>query len=1110
MANAADPLLVSNDLSLPPDLVVTHFDLRQSLRVGRTGLDWVADIFLGSTTKSKRIRGQKVAIKIFRGLHLDRKLLELAIRHICVIANDWSRLEHPNLLPFLGISLDLGPSPALITPFCQSGSIMKYLTDAPKSPQERLVLVSDIAQGLAYLHAERLAHGNLTTRKILINSAGVPVICGYGLAHPSGHFSKNTLISPSTRFTAPEYFRKDPALKPTAGDVYSFSMVLLEIMSGVRPYHHLDNEFEVVMHITTGGRPSRSDLDPLLMSDRLWGFLPQLWNDQPALRPDMNAVLVALQSLLQVVLENPGSSGETESDPSAFKSGGVDDFESDEEVSFGDPRLSDINSQNLHRCIRRTGQYPFDTGGNSNIYRGQWSDKNGFKIRVAIKLIRVSNDGSGQLEELLRRLTRETEVWSRLNHRNVLPFLGVWDEPDSPWPALISPLYESGNLRRYLSDCPTVDKERLVLGVASGLEYLHRHEIVHGDLKVHNVLVDKNGTPCICDFGISKVVNSQGFTTSSVGTVPYMAPELFVVLPETGNEMISSASTSMNSDVYSFGLLVLEILTTNPLKNRPKHPILTAKALNSLRPKISDYDSGSISSSLWNLLDSCWEPDPSLRPTISDFILRMPLDTSDTRIIAQFSKIPVLLPPGQVLCDIIQDCEMFTQNRHTAGQLANRCHRLLLELREQYNDDENMQEIVHGVTLCLLTIRGKLDGCKKQTRISAFLKQQEVASVLESSHSVLSLCSAEFQLNPHLKAHEDIHFISNKAKDLLSKEEEIALLLRDPPDFSRLLEAQSSDIAQLMSMMQKLLGENISRLPTLADTEFLPDYQLRSGEVVRVGVFPVWGTAQYDYYKGTYHKTETVTIKVIRAVNSNEHGLRRFRRECKIRKAIWEVDRGKYVVPFCGFCEDGPFPYLVTHGLPDGTALNYVKRHSGFDYIRLIEGIVSGMEVLHTMTPPIIHGNIRGESIQIDAVGNPQLTGFDLARVVEDLNGVLFSQSRGVPDSYRWFAPEVCIGQGVLSLPADIYAYGMTVLELLTHEHPFKELKHTTEVVMRSAKGGRPLRPTMPEVVERGLDDDLWGLLLRCWAHDPSERPTVQDILSRFSLGDGRPAVDRQ
>jgi serine/threonine protein kinase len=107
--------------------------------------------------------------------------------------------------------------------------------------------VSGIAQGLAYLHAEGVVHGNLTTvkplipyhvvpdlgqKKILIDEAGFPVISGYGLANlnVSGHSSKNT-ITPPARFTAPEYFLNDQVLKNTVGDVYSFAMVALEVVT---------------------------------------------------------------------------------------------------------------------------------------------------------------------------------------------------------------------------------------------------------------------------------------------------------------------------------------------------------------------------------------------------------------------------------------------------------------------------------------------------------------------------------------------------------------------------------------------------------------------------------------------------------------------------------------------------------------------------------------------------------------------------------------------------------------------------------------------------------------------------------------------------------------
>ncbi|KAF7337062.1 TKL/TKL-ccin protein kinase [Mycena venus] len=244
-----------------------------------------------------------------------------------------------------------------------------------------------------------------------------------------------------------------------------------------------------------------------------------------------------------------------------------DKASSGEETASEDPCLPDIPARDLNGRIKQDDQYPFTGGGNSNIYRGKLSRSDGGKIRVAIKMIRVSNDGSGQLEDIMRRLRREVDVWSRLRHKNILPFIGVCDDL-GPTPGLISPFYKFGHVGTYLRTHPEVDRKELVRGVASGLEFLHENNIVHGDLKVQNVLVDKHGTPCICDFGISKILNRRGFTTSSVGTAPYMAPELFFVVD--GMALEQSPSTTKSSDVYSFALLVLEILTS--LKEDPANP----------------------------------------------------------------------------------------------------------------------------------------------------------------------------------------------------------------------------------------------------------------------------------------------------------------------------------------------------------------------------------------------------------------------------------------------------------------------------------------------------------------------------------------------------------
>ncbi|KAJ7769090.1 kinase-like domain-containing protein [Mycena maculata] len=259
-------------------------------------------------------------------------------------------------------------------------------------------------------------------------------------------------------------------------------------------------------------------------------------------------------------------------------------------------------------------RFPLYTGGNSNVFRGNWVRPDGRKVMVAIKLLRIVRDDPAELDHVLTRLVCAARSWQKLSHPNILPFFGAY-EIGAFAPALITPFCHLGNVGSYIRSHPFSNRDRLVHDVASGLKYLHENDIVHEDLKPQNVLIDKREVACLCDFGISRIINREGVTTRSAASSTYIAPELLIrVHPLTSNPIYPKPTHK--SDVYSFGILSLEILTSGPPEGRGDKSFHEAKLLEGFRPQRAQYDVSEVASGMWSVLDRCWDPDPQLRLTI--------------------------------------------------------------------------------------------------------------------------------------------------------------------------------------------------------------------------------------------------------------------------------------------------------------------------------------------------------------------------------------------------------------------------------------------------------------------------------------------------------------
>ncbi|KAL6283081.1 hypothetical protein ACE6H2_014010 [Prunus campanulata] len=189
-------------------------------------------------------------------------------------------------------------------------------------------------------------------------------------------------------------------------------------------------------------------------------------------------------------------------------------------------------------------------GGFGEVYKGTLADGQ----QIAVKRL---SSGSGQGAEEFKN---EVVLVAKLQHRNLVRLLGFCSEGEEK--ILVYELVENKSLDHFLFDSENQVKldwssrYKIIGGIARGLLYLHQDsplKIIHRDLKASNILLDGDMNPKIADFGMARIVGvdqTQGNTRRIVGTIGYMSPEYAM-----------HGQFSVKSDVYSLGVLILEIVT---------------------------------------------------------------------------------------------------------------------------------------------------------------------------------------------------------------------------------------------------------------------------------------------------------------------------------------------------------------------------------------------------------------------------------------------------------------------------------------------------------------------------------------------------------------------
>ncbi|KAL7244739.1 hypothetical protein ACSBR2_000159 [Camellia fascicularis] len=238
------------------------------------------------------------------------------------------------------------------------------------------------------------------------------------------------------------------------------------------------------------------------------------------------------------------------------------------------------------------------TGLYGDLYKGTFNGQD-----VAIKVLRAE-----YLNDVQKEFAQEVYILRRVRHKNVVQFIGACTRPPSL--CIVTEFMSGGSVYDFMHKRKGIFKLpallKVAIDVSKGMNYLHQNNIIHRDLKAANLLMDENEVVKVADFGVARVETPSGVMTAETGTYRWMAPEV-----------IEHKPYDHKADVFSFGVVLWELLT-GKLPYEHLSPLQAAVGVvqKGLRPVIPNHTYPK----MVELLERCWQQDPTLRPEFSEII----------------------------------------------------------------------------------------------------------------------------------------------------------------------------------------------------------------------------------------------------------------------------------------------------------------------------------------------------------------------------------------------------------------------------------------------------------------------------------------------------------
>ncbi|KAF8169191.1 kinase-like domain-containing protein [Mycena galopus ATCC 62051] len=685
--------------------------------------------------------------------------------------------------------------------------------------------------------------------------------------------------------------------------------------------------------------------------------------------------------------------------------------------------IAGVNDRDEHACF---------AGGFGDIYRASYGDQ-----RVALKRMRYFLRGS-DLRRIHLKFCREALLWKDLHHPNILPFLGIDRDSFPSSLCMVSPWMEHGTVIDYLKTHGHANVDKLLYEIAQGLEYLHSHNIVHGDLRGGNILIQADWSACLADFGLSAFSDATSLVSTNRGGNPHwMAPELLHPA-RFGLTFVRTPAT----DVYAFGCVCFELYTEQPPFASLSDITALLMVLDGKRPE-RPLGPPVMSDTLWKHVTNCWAESPTTRPS--------------TALVVHNMAWPRPVPPT-------------TSALHTAGNLSRSTppatnESAVVSTTEEtaiLEDESSIPSLVDAAESYSPFLHPAEDSPRQTMSSGTIMSGVSYDSDSEDDEGTsLKMPPAE-----HHKS------IGERHKSNLRRGDRPALKVQT--DLNRLIKVahtQQQRHATFAPGLPPSPSQQFSQRPS----SFLGvTFKWVRGELIGRGTY---GRVYLALNTSTGEMIAVKEVEIPRTASKRSDSRQVTAVQAlKLESETLKVLDHPNIVQFLGFEETPTNLRIFMEYVSGGSIRSCRLKYGRFDKDvtkSFTSQILAGLEYLHSKG--ILHRDLKSDNILVETTGECKISNFQMSKRTDDQN----EAHTPMQSSVFWMAPEVLGTQKKgYSFKIDIWSAGCVVLEMWTGGRQW--LEHL-------------LHSKLPPVPDRlvPLADDFRK---KCFAINPEERATAAEL----------------